>query len=95
MLKRLSGVITVCNKKLKHKITSISGFSLSDKAERISRQLQIKALKSEGEKPANQTKTTTATVRIINESLFLFIFLPMNIAIPENIERCIPESARI
>ena len=40
-------------------------------------------------------KKIKAIILIINESLFLPIFFPTNNAIPENIERCIPESARI
>ena len=95
ILFKLWGVSTVCNKKLKHSITSISGFSLSTSEERIKRQLHMNALKSDGEKPANQTNKITATVLIINDNFFLLIFLPINIAIPENIERCIPERARI
>ena len=57
--------------------------------------LHIKALNKEGEKPANQTKIISAIILIIKVSFFLPIFFPANMAIPENIDKCIPDKARI
>lgn len=56
---------------------------------------QIYALNKEGEKPANQTNKNKATILIINDIFFRLIFFPKNIAIDENIERCMPDKASI
>ena len=56
---------------------------------------QINALKRDGEKPANHTKNIRAEILIANITFRRFNLLPIKTAIAENIERCIPESARM
>ena len=56
---------------------------------------QIKALVSDGEKPANHTNATNAIMRSRNVSFLIPARFPKKIAIAENMERCMPESARM
>ena len=56
---------------------------------------QIKALVRDGEKPANQTKAIRVIIRRIKVSFLMPARFPKNKAIAENMERCIPESARM
>ena len=74
---------------------SISGFLTFASEAIIMSILQINALNKDGDNPANHTKIISAVILIINESFFLPIRFPKNIAIPENIDKCIPESARM
>lgn len=56
---------------------------------------QIKALKRDGEKPANHTKRIKVIILIKQVIFFLPIMFPRKIEIAENIERCIPDKARM
>ena len=74
---------------------NISGFFAPAILAAIISMAQIKALVSDGEKPANQTKAIKVIMRSTKVSFLIPALLPKNIAIAENMERCIPESARI
>ena len=89
------GEIAHCNKNEKQRIESISGCFVPAIAAIIVSIVQINALKSDGEKPANHTKPIKAIMRSINVSFLMPALFPKNNAIAENIERCIPERARI
>ena len=82
-----------CKRKEKHKIKNISGFFTPATAANKSSILQIKALKSDGENPANHTNKISAIMRMMNVSFLRPKRLPKKSAMELNIERCIPESA--
>ena len=73
----------------------MSGFSVPQIAATRLKTEQMKALIKDGEKPANQTKRMSTMILMIYVSRFLPILSPQKTAIDENIERCIPESARM
>ena len=74
---------------------SMSGFRAPAMVAASVRRAQIKARVSDGEKPANHTNATSAIMRNTNVSFFTPARLPKKTAIAENIERCMPESAKI
>ena len=74
---------------------NISGFFAPAMLATIISMAQIKALINEGEKPANHTKAIKVTMRSTKVSFLIPALLPKNIAIAENMERCIPERASI
>ncbi len=90
-----SGEIIDCNRNEKLKIIIISGSLLPAITAINIRHEHINALSNEGDNPANHTNIIKEIIRIINESLFRPILFPMNMAIEENMERCIPDNARI
>ena len=71
----------------------MSGDGSPQTAEKRSSMAQIKALRRDGEKPANQTKIIRAVRRIIKAIFLLPSLIPKKSAIEENMDRCIPESA--
>ena len=89
------GQIALWNKKEKQRIESISGCSAPAIAATNISIAQIKARVSDGEKPANHTKAISVIMRRTKVSFFIPARLPKNIAIAENMERCMPESARM
>ena len=56
---------------------------------------QIKARTRDGENPANHTKPTRAEIRRKKVSLRTPVRLPKKSAMAENMERCIPERAKM
>ena len=74
---------------------SISGFKAPAIVETNINRAQIKARVRDGEKPANHTNATKVIMRRTNVSFFTPARLPKNTAIAENIERCMPESAKM
>ena len=90
-----AGDIIICNIKLKHRIDNISGDFSSKYENNITNNAQIKARNKEGETPANQTNNINVKNLIVKFNFFLLDFFPINIAIPENIDKCIPDNARI
>ena len=74
---------------------NISGFFAPAMLAAIISMAQIKALVSDGEKPANQTKAIRVIMRSTKVSFLIPALLPKNIAIAENMERCMPERARM
>ena len=73
----------------------MSGFLTFAREAIIIKRLHKKALSKDGDKPANHTNITRVIILIIKESFRRPMRLPKNKAIPENIDRCIPERARI
>jgi ssDNA-binding Zn-finger/Zn-ribbon topoisomerase 1 len=89
------GQSELCSKKEKHKIERMSGFFAPAIVEAIKSMAEIKALVSEGEKPANHTKAMSVIMRRKKVSFFIPALFPKKRAIEENIERCMPDKARI
>lgn len=89
------GQIALCNKKEKPRIESMSGLRAPAIAAAIISMAQIKARVNDGEKPANHTKASSVTMRRIKVSFLIPALFPKNIAIAENMERCMPESAKM
>ena len=74
---------------------NISGFFAPAILAAIISMAQIKARVKDGEKPANQTKAISVTIRKIKVSFLIPVRFPKKSAIAENMERCIPESAKM
>ena len=89
------GQIKLWNKNEKHRIKIISGFSVPLIVAIRLNKAHINARSSDGEKPANQTKRMSTRIRIKYVSFFLPSLSPQKTAIAENIDRCIPDKARI